>query len=286
VTNSIHKNQTGVAKHPTPSGKVHATLNYIADMDERPVFYNDDHAAGNLRFEPHDVEIEDASLLSVPPTLEANGFQLFHYETSQRNLAESPASAIEPYALELDVLLRNELGAEFVHVGRQGTRRQKAREDADQSFQALAVNYIHSDTSRPHGSQAVATQGVPEQSRPVRRMALVNFWRLVSPPPTNMPLAILDPNSVSPSDLVPADSTFKDGSIRVEMLLLRYNPAHKWYYFSQQGYDDLLAFKQFDSDLSKQWFAPHSAFLNNAVPADVIPRVNYETRAVAYWYAD
>jgi hypothetical protein len=115
-------------------------------------------------------------------------------------------------------------------------------------------------------------------------MAMLNQWRLVSPRPTNMPLAILDARTVSADDLVPADSTVKDRSVCIEMVLLRYNPAHRWYYFSQQEYDDLLVFKQFDSDPNYPWCAPHSAFINRALQGEVVPRINYETRASAYWY--
>jgi hypothetical protein len=289
MTNSAAKNESGASAPQIDKSAVHATFNYLADMEMRPVYYNDDHQGGNLRFDSREIELVDASSLSQPPRLDVEGFQLLPHVTSQRNLAEAPSSAAEPYAMELEALLRDALSADHVCVNRrQITRHQRYDQDGykAQPLQGPPAAFIHSDTSIAHGPTYVMAQGKPEEGRTVRRMAMLNQWRLVSPPPTNLPLALLDARTVAPEDLVLADSTVKDRSICLEMYLLRYNPAHKWYYFSQQGYDDLLVFKQFDSDPNYPCFVPHSAFFNSTVRNDAPPRINYETRAAAFWYAD
>jgi hypothetical protein len=289
MMSSVPSTYSDVPVSRNTGGKVRAVLNYIAaDMDYKPVYFNDDLAGSNLPFEPHEVEIEDASQFAEPPRLEVEGFELIRHATSQRNLYEGSDTVIEPYSGEMEALIQRRLNADFVHVNRkQNTRHQVQTWYDAKNRKTPPVNFVHSDSSYAGGPHYTSLQG-KEQARTVHRYLTVNMWRLVSPPPTSLPLAVLDPRSVAPEDLVPAVSTIRGGENNprtcIEMLLFRYNPAHRWVYFSTQGYDDVLVFKQFDSDASKPWFTPHSAFANNTVSKDVHPRICYDARAVAYWY--
>jgi len=67
-------------------------------------------------------------------------------------------------------------------------------------------------------------------------------------------------------------------------LLVRYNPAHRWCYFSNMNRCEALIFKTNDSDPSEPHHIPHSAFDDPSCPAGVAPRASIEMRAVAYWF--
>lgn len=72
-------------------------------------------------------------------------------------------------------------------------------------------------------------------------------------------------------------------SIRNESSLYRYNPDHRWFYFSHMRPEEAIVFKAFDSDRSRVQGCPHSAFDDPSCPQDVVPRASVEIRAYVYF---
>ena len=63
---------------------------------------------------------------------------------------------------------------------------------------------------------------------------------------------------------------------------VKYNPAHKWYYLSDQTPDEVALIKCFDSDVDKARLTPHSAFYDSTSPADAPQRQSIEVRALVF----
>lgn len=61
-----------------------------------------------------------------------------------------------------------------------------------------------------------------------------------------MPLALCDASSMAEDDLVQADHIRR--KFKGETLFTYYSPHHKWYYVSKQTPDEVILFKNFDSD--------------------------------------
>ena len=61
----------------------------------------------------------------------------------------------------------------------------------------------------------------------------------------------------------------------------RPNPQHRWFYFSDMTVDEVLVFKQHDSDPSRAHRVPHSAFADPSCPPGVPTRGSAEARILA-----
>jgi hypothetical protein len=70
----------------------------------------------------------------------------------------------------------------------------------------------------------------------------------------------------------------------VEGLVVRYNPRHRWSYFSNMTREEALVFKTNDSDPRQPHHVPHTAFNDPTCPGGVAPRASIEMRAIAYWF--
>ena len=77
----------------------------------------------------------------------------------------------------------------------------------------------------------------------------INWWRAIEPmkgPIQSYPLCVCDPNTITEDDIVFVD--ILNGGIPAEIdtikwLYLKYNPAHKWYFYPEMTKDEVLVFK-------------------------------------------
>jgi hypothetical protein len=121
---------------------------------------------------------------------------------------------------------------------------------------------------------------------PAKKYAGYNLWRVLSPPPQDVPLCVCDLRTLSVPDLVRADAIF-DAPGRPEFsfegYLVHPNPAHKWSWFSDMTPDEVLIFKSYDSRGDASECVPHVAFDNPACPAGATPRASIEVRGFAFF---
>jgi hypothetical protein len=61
-----------------------------------------------------------------------------------------------------------------------------------------------------------------------------------------------------------------------------HNPDHRWWYFPGMTRDEILFFKLNDSDESRAWRVPHTAFRDPTAQA-TRPRHSIEFRTIAYF---
>jgi hypothetical protein len=109
------------------------------------------------------------------------------------------------------------------------------------------------------------------------------MWRAVTPPPQDIPLAVCDARTVEPDDeiLIRSVSTERIGVITHDTTGFRYNPRHRWYFYSEMTRDEVLIFKAHDTDPRRSRRVPHSAFTGPACPPGTPTRASVEFRGFA-----
>ena len=265
---------------------VEAEINYTGAMSERPRFHANDQSLDRVALDPRVVPIRDARSEQSRPTLATEGLELKSCPTSVANFRDAAqVAAVHPE--EIRAFIQELTGADAVVVTGPGVLRFGERsKEAGTRDNSRAARLVHIDTSDSAAADFARNAAPPGRTR-FRRVAQHNIWRTFSAPPQDVPLAVCDARTVSPSDLVPADARFdRDGKITwtFEALLLRYNPAHRWLFFSDMQRDEVIVFKRHDTDPDEPHHVPHSAFTDARVPAGTAPRASIEMRKIAYWF--
>lgn len=265
-----------------------AVLNYAKDSGSVPRFHANDHGLDTVALDPRPVDIVDARHLDRPPTLEREGGMLATFPSRVGDFRDD-AEVAARYADETREFILDLTGADDVAVTGPGILRFSERSsEAGSRDNSDAARLIHSDASDAAARQ-FAEQANPRRGRRIVNSAQHNVWRSFSGPPQDMPLALCDYRSISPSDLMPAEAAFdRDGEVTwsFEALLFRYNPRHRWFFYSGMTPDEVLVFKRHDTDPALPSFLPHSAFVDDTVPTDTLPRASIEMRTIAYWYGE
>ena len=272
---------------------VEGRINYISRTAERPRYHVNNVSRDVLPLDTRTIQIEDARSRAQPPSLTREGFALFPHKSAVSDF-RNPQEVGHVYPPEIERLLLELTGADRVALSTPGVRR--CAESSPDSGQLAAsgqlynsrpAHFVHIDVT---DSTAVAFEErwrPKDHVRPVRRFAIYNIWRAISPPPQDLPLALCDSRSVSASDLIEADAIMdipgKPESSYVG-LVIGHNPCHRWSYFSNMSRDEVLVFKTHDSDPGQPSSVPHSAFTNPTCPPGVVPRESIEMRGIAYWF--
>ncbi len=267
---------------------VASSVNYLGEMDVRPVFHARQRHRDNLVLETHDVEIYDARRLKEAPSLETNGFTLVEHVTTVADFTAAD-DAQEIYRREIEALIHELTGAEKVIVLNTVLRWSERAGDKSAFVNSHPARFVHVDYSRKSFEEFARMQLADAddlESRLERRFVAYNIWRVCTPPPQDVPLALCDARTASPDDVTVGEAvidTPNEPEIRFESSLYHANPRHRWFWFSDMRPDQALVFKAFDSDLERVQGCPHSAFDNPDCPADVAPRASAEIRAYAFY---
>jgi hypothetical protein len=267
---------------------VEGVVNYTAEMSERPRFYANDHSRDVLALDPRRVQIEDARSSEAAPTLAREGIVIVPHSSRVGDFRDA-AEVAARHPAEIEQLVLELSGADAVSVTGAGVLRFGERSpDSGRLNNSRPARFIHIDTSDATAA-AFAERARPKgDTRPIRRFAHYNIWRTFSPPPQDVPLAVCDARTVEPRDLVPADAVFDvagQPEWSFEGLVIRFNPSHRWLYFSGMTREEVIVFKTNDSSRGEPSQVPHSAFDDPSCPTGVPPRCSIEMRACAYWFA-
>lgn len=264
---------------------VEATLNYLADMSERPAYYLYEPPAGtpwrNTKGDRHRLPIHDARDLAPAPTLDEEGFALVRLQTAVEDLYD--ASAVRGrYYREVERLVQDVTGATRVLAFDYNVRRATVEGRGADGVQG-PVRYAHNDYTERSGPQRVRDLLAADEAEALlrHRVSVINVWKPIRGPVQGAPLAVCDARTIRPKDFVPTDLRYKDRA--GEVYSLRFSPAHRWFYFSGMQADEAMLLKCFDSDTSCARFTAHSAFDDPTAPADAPPRESIEVRTLAFF---
>jgi hypothetical protein len=272
------------------SAAVVTRLNYISPMAHRPRYYAVNSSRDVIMRDRRMIRIEDARLRVQQPSLDREGFALFPHKSAVPDFSNQE-ELDHIYRREIERLVLDLSGADHVAIFGLGVLRFGEHDLPESSrFHVMRpARFIHADISDSTVPALRESWRPTENGRSVRRYAHYNIWRVLTPPPQDIPLAVCDARSVSTSDLVDADLITDTPGMpesSIVLVLLRHNPCHRWWYFSNMDRDEVLVFKSHDSDRDQPRRVPHSAFKNPACPPGIASRASIEMRATAFWLGD
>ena len=271
-------------ERPRPASVI-ASLLYLGRSPGVPVSYVGEPPPGvpadNSEYVPRSVIVHDVRDGAGFLDLDRNGFELWHAPTWVEDFLDEEAVR-DTYHRELAELVLTATGADEAHVFDSLLRRR----EPGRPMMSLGVRSgpyvgpagrVHGDYTESSGARRLGL--VLEGRSTPRRFAIVNVWRSIgSVPVLDTPLALCDARSVAPEDLVASELRYP--SRTGEIYLVRHRPAHRWSYVSEMQREEVLLFKQYDSERNVARFVPHAAFDHPEVPSDVPPRQSIEARVL------
>ena len=263
---------------------IEAVLNYIAD-DGSKVFTivatpgGSDKRSGGTP-DPHRVVIHNGRH-ATDFELERNGFRFVRHDTKVRDFYDENEIK-RVYYPEMVNLVKAESGAKRVVVF-DHTLRTADDELRESKKIREVVRRVHNDYTEWSAPQRVRDI-LPDEAEELlkRRFAIIQVWRPIRHPVETYPLAMADARTLSPDDMVVSERR-APGRIG-QTYAIKFNPAHKWYWFPRMRREEAYVFKVFDSmkDGRARWTA-HTAFEDPTTPPHARPRESIEIRAMAFF---
>ena len=260
-----------------------AHISYTADTGERLV--NETFGPNNIhRRTTGSAERRLVTIANGRETdlaLERNGFELVEHRTAMKNFFD-PDELKSLYYPEVVRLIQARSGAArvvvFDHTLRSGDEGER-----ETRLIREPVLSAHNDYTEWSGPQRVReVMGDEAEALLARRFAIIQVWRPIDQPIRANPLAVADAQTVAPGDLLVAERRYPH---RVgQTYRLKYNPAHRWFYFPQMRRDEAIVFKVYDSEKDgRARFTPHTSFEDPTTPAGAPARQSIEARALAFF---
>jgi hypothetical protein len=244
-------------------------------------------------YAPYDVTIRNARLATAPFTLEEQGFALAHHHSAITDWEANygPQSA---YAAEVEVVVKAMCGCDLVipmggMIRTSGVTSEIMQPPAGEAHVDFTTKSAKMVADRMY---AIGAPGGPGYSR----FICFSLWRALSPAPQNWPLALCDGRSVRDDEgthntkidvdeLPTGDALFAPVAGEEDMVaatIFHHSPDHRWWYFPDMTADEVIFIKFHDSDHSRTWRAPHTAF-HDKDRLDANIRRSMEFRGVAYF---
>jgi hypothetical protein len=266
---------------------VDGRVNYAVDSGGLNRFHAKNSDLDTFDYDPRVVSITDARSLADPPRLDREGFALMVMTSAIADFRDV-ATVQANHPEEVRAFIQQLTQADAVVITGPAALRFGARASAaDRGAHSKTASLIHSDTYVT-AADDFTWQTNPHPERRLARTEHHNIWRTFSRPPQDLPLALCDFRSVAPDDMIKGEAAFDDEQGQVgwtfEAMLFRYNPAHRWCFYSDMTRDEVLVFKRYDTERSSPWFVPHTAFADPTAPSDAEPRASIEMRTISYWY--
>jgi len=225
--------------------------------------------------DPRNVPIEDARGRESEFTLDRNGFTLAKAPTAVADFYD-PEEIKRVYYPEIEQLLRDRLGASRVFVFDHNVGNATRPDLAPPSRQ------VHNDHTVNSAPRLVRDHLGAEAEELLRhRFGIINVWRPIHGPIQDSPLALCDARTFTDNDLIASDLVY--AHVRGETSRVEYNPAHRWYYFSEQQTDEALLIRIHDSATDgRARLSFHTSFENPLTPG-APPQESIEVRALVFF---
>lgn len=235
--------------------------------------------AYNKAYEMHEVNINNARARSNGFKLHEHGFEVAEHQLHNANFDDENWIEKTLYP-SIESLVKRTSGASHVFIFDHTIRRGLAN-SLRKPAQHVHVDYTH-NTGPERAVQMIDAAELAQLNG--KRFIQVNFWRSVSGPVEQMPLAFLDSQSLDENDLVPAEIAFKDTEHLGEIYALKHNTGQRWYYYPEMQDTEALLIKGYDTDNdATSRFTPHSAFIDPTSKSDAAPRQSIEVRTFAFF---
>ena len=243
-------------------------------------------------YRAYEMPVRDGRLVRDQFTLDRNGFAIVGHISAVTDFTDRD-EVDRVYVGEVAEFVRSYTGAGRVATLGWTLRRSAAPGENASQPQAALVHDDFSVTGARGRAEAAYSAHFPDGPG-FRRALITSLWRVFSPPPQDWPLAICDYTSVGPDegldnrlyfvDKIPADlyAEMPADAPGTSGFEFHHNSGHQWWYFPDMTRDEILFFTLNDSDQSRAWRVPHSAFHDKAARA-TRPRHSIEFRTIAYF---
>ncbi len=227
----------------------------------------------------HRMAIDDARPLQADLALETTGFVWLRRPTAVTDFSDSK-HVDEAYFPEVAALMRSLTGAERVVVFGKVVRDGALQESPHRPVYNAHVDY-NVETVRAAAARLLEPDEM--ELRLAQRIVFANVWRPIAPVEC-APLAVCDASSVERVDLVygPIGGKSASGVPNAAGWNLAHNPGHRWRYVPDMQPDEVLVFKQCDTDQDRVQWSAHTAFDDPASPIDAKPRRSIEVRTLSF----
>lgn len=265
---------------------VMASLNYTAEMVEKPAHYLYEPADGIKKNMPerdfHEMPIYDSRKMINNLSLDKQGFLLTEHTSQVVNFYDQE-EVKTVYFPEVAELVKAITGACQVLVFDHNVRC-KPLAEAKAHNAARPVKYVHNDYTLKSGPQRLRDMVGEEEAQRAsqKRYALINVWRPIKGPVQESPFAVCNAESMAAEDFMPTDLKYEERT--GEIYSIRFNPNHQWFYFSNMEHEEVMLLKCYDSaEDGRARFTAHSAFHDPSTPPDAPPRESIEVRTMAFF---
>ena len=226
-------------------------------------------------------------------TPDEHGFCLAQHHTAISDW-ENQYAPDSAYAAEVAEVAKRLTGADVV-ISLGGMLRDSAATSPTVQPPAAEAHVDFTPRCAERRAAALYGQAQPEGSG-YRRFIGFSLWRALSEPPQDMPLALCEGRSVRDdegthntkvdvTEIPTGDALYAPIAGEEDLLaatIFHYSTGHRWWYFPDLQPEEVIFIKLYDSDHSKAWRCPHTAFRDTSRP-DARPRRSIEFRAMAYF---
>jgi len=223
--------------------------------------------------------------------LDQHSFELVTQETelSTDDFYKDQEKIKSVYYSEMEKLIKEKTGAAHVMMFHHQVRARDHNASPETGTVSTVQPYaaaIHSDSHPKSARDLFRTfAGGLDAKYHKGRFLYINAWRNISDTPIgNDHLAVLDETSiVKPDDYIVSEFYDKMVSLQQYSLLDVNSSQHKWHYFSAMKKNEVLLFKQFDSDTTlKGRLCFHTSFNDPNAP-ECPDRQSIEARGIAFF---
>lgn len=266
---------------------VRAEMNYSVDNGVPPDYYFYEPGPA-VKLNPPGTDVRAVTIYDGWPkvndfSVDREGFVLKPFDAQFAQFDDDEAIKKVFYAQIVDFVKSN-TGARRVEVFDHTIRK---RLPADLSVQTTvqrpAVLLVHSDYTVKSGPQRVRDLFAAEADSLLQnRVAFFNVWKPLYRRVEELPLAMCDASSDADDDMLVMELKYRERT--GEIYVMRYSPAHRWYYFPKMEPEQALLLKTFDSQTDgRARFMGHSAFEDPTTPANAVRRESIEVRTMAFF---
>ncbi|MCJ2178783.1 CmcJ/NvfI family oxidoreductase [Novosphingobium album (ex Hu et al. 2023)] len=262
-------------------GDTMAPINFAATREDGGIWSNLDKSLITQPLLAHPVALRDCTGLTQPPSLESEGFEA-HRLTFERADWRNPEWVEAIGSPRTMAFIRERTGA--VHIAPFHGHMALIRDTGDPA-QPAAAEFVHLDHSRTSALPFIARCAPQDVRARYPHVRIYNVWRVLTPPPHDLPLAICDQRTIDSADWVEGRTVEPMMPEGVPYVTTVHNPAQRWNWFSGLTPEDALIFKAWDSAPSAPFGCLHGAFRNPLAPAGAVPRASAELRYIAFFEA-
>ena len=232
--------------------------------------------------DPRRVTIHNGRPHAKDFVLDRNGFRFVRHDTKVADFYDE-AEIKRVYYPEMEALIKAESGAKrvvvFDHTLRTADDELREVKENPRS-RAPRAQRLHRMVGAAARARYSSRRGRGTAQAPLRHHPGVAADPAF--PVETYPLAMADAQTLSPSDMIVSERR-APGRIG-QTYAIKYNPAHKWYWFPRMRREEAYVFKVFDSekDGRARWTA-HTAFEDPTSPPHARPRESIEIRTLAFF---